>query len=720
MIPPIPHNETARRDFSLLQFPCGYPGCQRVLKSTSGRTKHRQNAHLDIPMPQEDEREENEQNEVPMDVDSDVENHDNHQQDAGENGVHHSSPEPDLDAQFNAEFYGPGDKLYRNYHPLLNARPCDSIGNFLPDGIAPPPFTTKPPDDWTPYRNRLEFELAEFLFTKNQMSAGGIDALLELWGASLIKHDDSPPFANHRDLYNVIDSTRLGHVTWERFATKYSGEVPDENIPPWMLEEFEVWYRDPREIVRNMVANPDYVKDIDHRPFREFSVEGDIRQYHDFMSGDWAWQQADIIASDPETHGSTFVPIILGSDKTTVSVATGQNDYYPVYASIGNVRNNVRRAHRDSLALVAFLALPKTTKEHASSNEFRKFRRQLFHASLSKILERFKPAMLKPEVLRWGDGHYRRVIYGLGLYIADYEEQALLACIVRGWCGRCTSHRENLDTDLLLRCKEHSELLVEAASLASLWEDYGIVGDLVPFTNDFPRADIYQLLAPDLLHQLLAPDLLHQLIKGVFKDHLVDWVERYLKCMHSPAEVDRIMDDIDRRIAAVAPFSGLRRFPQGRGFKQWTGDDSKALMKVVYLPAIEGHVPPEVVRTFRAFLEFCYLVRRNIITEDTLKQIQDALDRFHRYRKIFHRVGVVFTFSLPRQHSMKHYPELIRQFGAPNGLCSSITECKHIKAVKQPYRRSSRFRALGQMLVTNQRLDKIAAARTDFTNRGML
>ena len=34
------------------------------------------------------------------------------------------------------------------------------------------------------------------------------------------------------------------------------------------------------------------------------------------------------------------------------------------------------------------------------------------------------------------------------------------------------------------------------------------------------------------------------------------------------------------RIAAAPPFSGLRRFPEGRGFKQWTGDDSKALMKV--------------------------------------------------------------------------------------------------------------------------------------------
>lgn len=34
-------------------------------------------------------------------------------------------------------------------------------------------------------------------------------------------------------------------------------------------------------------------------------------------------------------------------------------------------------------------------------------------------------------------------------------------------------------------------------------------------------------------------------------------------------------------IAITPPFAGLRRFPEGRGFKQWTGDDSKALMKVI-------------------------------------------------------------------------------------------------------------------------------------------
>ena len=34
------------------------------------------------------------------------------------------------------------------------------------------------------------------------------------------------------------------------------------------------------------------------------------------------------------------------------------------------------------------------------------------------------------------------------------------------------------------------------------------------------------------------------------------------------------------RIAIAPPFAGLRHFPEGRGFNQWTGDDSKALMKV--------------------------------------------------------------------------------------------------------------------------------------------
>lgn len=130
-----------------------------------------------------------------------------------------------------------------------------------------------------------------------------------------------------------------------------------------------------------------------------------------------------------------------------------------------------------------------------------------------------------------------------------------------------------------------------------------------------------------------------------------------------------------------------------------------------------------MVRSVASFLEFCYLVRRSVLSETSLREIETALADYHVHRDIFVHAGVRPAdgpFNLPRQHSMKHYVHLIRQFGAPNGLCSSITESKHIKVIKGPYRRSNRHNEMGQMLTTNQRLDKLTASRVDFEKRGML
>ena len=66
-----------------------------------------------------------------------------------------------------------------------------------------------------------------------------------------------------------------------------------------------------------------------------------------------------MISADPSTHGAMFVPIILGSDKTMVSVATRQNKYYPLYLSIGNVQNHMRCAHKNMLVVIGFLPIPK-------------------------------------------------------------------------------------------------------------------------------------------------------------------------------------------------------------------------------------------------------------------------------------------------------------------------------------------------------------------------
>lgn len=44
--------------------------------------------------------------------------------------------------------------------------------------------------------------------------------------------------------------------------------------------------------------------------------------------------------------------------------------------------------------------------------------------------------MSVPEVVQFGDGHFRCVVYGLGPYIADYPEQLVLGCVVQNWCAK--------------------------------------------------------------------------------------------------------------------------------------------------------------------------------------------------------------------------------------------------------------------------------------------
>ena len=141
--------------------------------------------------------------------------------------------------------------------------------------------------------------------------------------------------------------------------------------------------------------------------------------------------------------------------------------------------------------------MDSATHESRNDPEFRKFRRQLLHSSLAKILETLKPGMTTPEIAHFPDGHFRKVVFGLGPYIADYPEQALLACIVQGWCPkyvlnlvflkslliclrRCTAPGDDLDSGEYIRhSQSHSELLVEEFKLGMLWDEYGLVGDVV-------------------------------------------------------------------------------------------------------------------------------------------------------------------------------------------------------------------------------------------------
>ncbi|KAF8228638.1 hypothetical protein L208DRAFT_1001051, partial [Tricholoma matsutake] len=163
-------------------------------------------------------------------------------------------------------------------------------GNDIPLNAPPPPHCPdKGPDDWAPYDNCLQFEVADFLFHQNQMSAGDINFLLSLWGASLAIHNDEPPFSKATHVYDTINSTPLCNVAWESFSLQYNGTQPAESVPSWMQAEYDVWFCNPHILVHNLLSNPDFKSDFDYVPFQEHTTDG-VHRFQDFMSGNWAWK----------------------------------------------------------------------------------------------------------------------------------------------------------------------------------------------------------------------------------------------------------------------------------------------------------------------------------------------------------------------------------------------------------------------------------------------
>jgi hypothetical protein len=60
----------------------------------------------------------------------------------------------------------------------------------------------------------------------------------------------------------------------------------------------------------------------------------------------------------------------------------------------------------------------------------------MYHDTIHAILTPLKSGMITPVIRRCADGHFRRVIYDLAAYIADYPEQVYLTGIVQNWCPK--------------------------------------------------------------------------------------------------------------------------------------------------------------------------------------------------------------------------------------------------------------------------------------------
>jgi hypothetical protein len=115
-------------------------------------------------------------------------------------------------------------------------------------------------------------------------------------------------------------------------------------------------------------------------------------------------------------------------------------------------------------------------------------------------------------------------------------------------------------------------------------------------------------------------------------------------------------------------------------------------MARILLGCLVGKVPRRVLLAFRSLLDFIYLAQYQSQDDQTLGYLQDALDTFHKHKDVFVQLGIRDHFDIPKIHSLVHYIDSIRQFGATDNYNTEAFERLHIDLAKDAWRATNNIR----------------------------
>ncbi|KAG8710887.1 hypothetical protein FRC11_004010 [Ceratobasidium sp. 423] len=542
-----------------------------------------------------------------------------------------------------------------------------------------------------PFADYLEFQFVQWM-VENDVSQGARDKLIKL---PIINQRCGLSFSSNYALNKLLDKLPTAGPRWRRITRKITGNVVGANKKK-LTELVEIWIRDILEVVRELLGNVTYGKQLVFVPQKVYLDNGE-RKIDEMWTADW-WNEIQ----KKLPPGATVIPIIISSDATQLTNFSGGKSAWPVYITIGNIPKGIRtKVNCYATMLLAYLPVPKfdcfTKKERGNQ------KCKLFHESMQMILEPLVKAGKEGVEMECGDGFVRHCFPILAAYIADNPEQTMIAGCRRNRCYRCTVGRDNrgdfhLDTlnppPPRDPCSTADALEAQAMGhTASLFVTEGLKPYGKPFWADLPHTNIFTCLTPDILHQL------H---KGVFREHLMNWcIDLVTKSLGNASQ-------IDNRFKLIPRHSELRHFLSGvTALKQSTANEHRQMQKV-FIGVMHGLVPDRVVKTVLAVIDFIYYARLPVHTDTTLQLLDEALARFHQFKDVFVELGIRKDFNINKIHSMVHYSESIRQMGTADGYNTETPERLHIEFAKRAYKATNRRDFFAQMTIYLERRERIA------------
>ncbi|KAG8705804.1 hypothetical protein FRC09_002747 [Ceratobasidium sp. 395] len=540
---------------------------------------------------------------------------------------------------------------------------------------------------WAMWNSQDEWETVRWMAT-TKVSQSSLNDLLK----TKRYKDAGYSFKNVKRLFKKIrdEMSGFGGPEWYSEDILLSHTHKDDRVT--------LFFRDIEKCADFLFSRPWFAGKMAFAPEKHYNSEETDRLYENPWTADyWNDRQKTL------PRGTTFGGMIIASDATPLSTHSGDVAAHAVYISLANIDKSVRaKTSENAWILVAYIPKSKFQRTMATLEKRPKavkskilgmLNRRLFHRCMDIItrpLRRSSPHnVIDPE------GNIRSVLYELIGYVADLEEQWMLAGLGGQTCPHCKCDPTHLGDaecapprtrqgilDLLKKIKEdyktkwsRSPSLEEYSNLAT---EHHLNGVDKPFWENIPGLDIGKVLCPDLLHGF------HKL----FFDHIYRF---NLTGMGKP--------EYDARVQSQVHFSGDRAFLRGVShISQMSGVEHRMLERqhLCIVADAPGKINEEVTRATRAAMDCIYLAQLPTQSDRTLEAYRVAHDELMKERWGWVRNGtrrgkkvVIPHFNIPKMHVIRHLDDHIRQKGSADNYSTETMEHLHID-VKDAYRASNR------------------------------
>ncbi|KAG9100287.1 hypothetical protein FRC06_004316 [Ceratobasidium sp. 370] len=522
---------------------------------------------------------------------------------------------------------------------------------------------------WAMWKHKDKWETAKWMATTNTLQAD-LNKLLK----TERYQDADYSFKTAKELFKKIreDMGGFGGPEWKACDIILPGTDAKDQVT--------LFYRDPQACGDFQFGRPWFTGKMSFAP----EIHYDEDEYARLIDNPWkadAWNERQ----DSLPPGTTHSEILLASDSTQLSTHSGDVSAHAVYMTLANIDKSTRASIGEN-AWILIGYIPKSKFKHTLAKlEHRPkdvqtkllgvLNRRLFHRCMEIITRSLRDP--KPRDVVDPEGNIRSVIYELTSYIADLEEQWLVAGLGGQTCAHCDCDPNHLGdaecsslqtpADVLRKIKKikknyrkawnHSPSLEEFVKLAG---EHHLNGVDKPFWRKLPQLNIFEALSPDLLHGF------HKF----FHDHIFQFNRTGMG-----------RDEYDARLHSQLRFAGDRAFLHGVShISQMTGIEHRMLERT-HLPIVANApdaINDKVTQATRGAMECIYLAQLPTHSEHSLQAYEVAYEQFMADRQ-------AWIENKTRRGKREH----VLRKGTADNYTTETMEHLHI-GVKRAYRASNR------------------------------